>query len=58
MVEVLADTSLAEICYEMSELFVKQVNVQKENLKKTLGVHARSHNPTKSVQRKATVTHA
>ena len=25
-----ADTSLAEICYEMSELFDKQVNAQKE----------------------------
>ena len=29
-----ADTSLAEICQEMSELLDKQVNVQKESLKK------------------------
>ena len=27
------DTSLAEICYKISELFDKQVNVYKENWK-------------------------
>ena len=36
-----ADTNLAEIHEEMSELVDKQVNVQKENLKKTSGVHAK-----------------
>ena len=39
-----ADTSLAEIRYEMSELFDKQVNAQKE---KTFGVHVSSRKPTK-----------
>ena len=41
-----ADTSLVEICYEMSELFDKQVNAQK---KKTSGVHVSSRKPTKKV---------
>ena len=36
-----ADTNLAEIHEEMSELVDKQVNVQKESLKKTSGVHAK-----------------
>ena len=31
----------------MSELFDKEVNAQKESLKKTSGVHASSHMPTK-----------
>ena len=31
----------------MSELLDKQVNVQKESLKKTSGIHASSHKPTK-----------
>ena len=31
----------------MSELFDKEVNVQKESLKKTSGVHASSCKPTK-----------
>ena len=31
----------------MSELLDKQVNVQKESLKKTSGVHTSSHKPTK-----------
>ena len=31
----------------MSELLDKQVNVQKESLKKTSGVHTNSHKPTK-----------
>ena len=31
----------------MSELFDKEVNVQKESLKKTSGVHASSRMPTK-----------
>ena len=42
-----ADTSLAEICKEMSELFDKQVNAQK---RKTSGVHASSCKPMKSVR--------
>ena len=42
-----ADTNLAEIHEEMSELLDKQVNVQKESLKKTSGVHASSRKPTK-----------
>ena len=33
----------------MSELLDKQVNVQKESLKKTSGVHASSRKPTKKV---------
>ena len=32
---------------EMSELFDKEVNAQKESLKKTSEVHASSCNPTK-----------
>ena len=36
-----ADTNLAEIHEEMSELVDKQVNVQKESLKKTSGIHAK-----------------
>ena len=32
---------MAEIHEEMSELVDKQVNVQKESLKKTTGVHAK-----------------
>ena len=44
-----SDTNLAEIHEEMSELLDKQVNVQKESLKKTSGVHASSHKPTKKV---------
>ena len=32
-----------------SELLDKQVNVQKENLKKTSGIHASSRKPTKKV---------
>ena len=43
----IADTSLAEIHYEISELFDKQVNAQK---RKTSGVHTSSHKPTKSVR--------
>ena len=39
-----ADTSLAEICPEMNELFDKQVNTQKE---KTSGIHASSCKTTK-----------
>ena len=31
----------------MSELFDKEVNAQKESLKKTSGVHTSSHKPTK-----------
>ena len=37
---------MAEIHEEMSELLDKQVNVQKENLKKSSGIHA---NPQKKV---------
>ena len=33
----------------MSELLDKQLNVQKESLKKTSGVHANSRKPTKKV---------
>ena len=33
----------------MSELLDKQVNVQKESLKKTSGIHASSRKPTKKV---------
>ena len=33
----------------MSELLDKQVNVQKESLKKTSGIHANSRKPTKKV---------
>ena len=42
-----ADTNLAEIHEEMSELLDKQVNVQKESLKKTFGVHTTSRKPIK-----------
>ena len=38
---------MAEIHEEMSELLDKQVNVQKESLKKTSGIHASSRKPTK-----------
>ena len=44
-----ADTNLAEIHEEMSELLDKQVNIQKESLKKTSGVHASSRKPMKKV---------
>ena len=40
---------MAEIHEEMSELLDKQVNVQKESLKKTSGIHANSRKPTKKV---------
>ena len=33
----------------MSELLDKQMNVQKESLKKTSGIHASSRKPTKKV---------
>ena len=33
----------------MSELLDKQVNVQKESLKKTSGIHTSSRKPTKKV---------
>ena len=33
----------------MSELLDKQLNVQKESLKKTSGIHANSRKPTKKV---------
>ena len=33
----------------MSELFDKEVNAQKESLKKSSGVHASSRKPTKKV---------
>ena len=38
---------MAEIHEEMSELLDKHVNVQKESLKKTSGIHASSRKPTK-----------
>ena len=44
-----ADTNLAEIHEEMTELLDKQVNVQKENLKKSSRIHASSCKPTKKV---------
>ena len=40
---------MAEIHEEMSELLDKQVNVQKESLKNTSGIHANSRKPTKKV---------
>ena len=40
---------MAEIHEEMSELLDKQLNVQKESLKKTSGIHASSRKPTKKV---------
>ena len=42
-----ADPSLAKIHYEMSELFDKEVNAQKESLKKSYGFHASSCKPMK-----------
>ena len=44
-----ADTNLAEIHEEMSELLDKQVNVQNESLKITSGVHVYSRKPPKKV---------
>ena len=44
-----ADTNLAEIHEEMSELLDKQVNVQKESLKITSWVHTSTCKPTKKV---------
>ena len=49
MHESSADINLAEIHEEMSELLDKQLNVQKESLKKTSGIHASSRKPTKKV---------
>ena len=43
-----ADTNLADIHEEMSELLDKQVNVQTESLKKISRIHASSH-PMKKV---------
>ena len=40
---------MAKIHEEMSELLDKQLNVQKESLKKTSGIHANSRKPTKKV---------
>ena len=40
---------MAEIHEEMSELLDKQLNVQKESLKKASGIHASSRKPTKKV---------
>ena len=40
---------MAEIHEEMSELLDKQMNVQKESLKKTSGIHASSRKTTKKV---------
>ena len=42
-----ADTSLAKIRYEMSELFDKEVNAQKESLKKLLGFTQAPASPRK-----------
>ena len=42
-----ADTNLAEIHEEMSELLDKQVNVQKDGLKISSGVHESYRKPTK-----------
>ena len=42
-----AETNLAEIHEEMSELLNKQVNVQKESLKKFQGFTQSSRKPTK-----------
>ena len=36
----------------MNELFDKEVNAQKESLKKTFGVHASSRMPTKKCAKK------
>ena len=46
---------MAEIHEEMSELLDKQVNVQKESLKKTSGIHANSRKPTKKCAMKMKV---
>ena len=43
-----ADTNLAEIHEEMSELVDKQVNVQKESLKKLPGFTQNSRKPTQN----------
>ena len=43
-----ADTNLAEIHEEMSELVDKQVNVQKESLKKLPGFTQTSRKPTQN----------
>ena len=40
----------------MSELFDKEVNAQKESLKKTFGVHASSRMPTKKCAMKMNET--
>ena len=40
---------MAEIHEEMSELLDKQVNVQKESLKKISGIYESSRKPTKKV---------
>ena len=42
-----ADTNFAEIHEEMSELVDKQINVQKESLKKFPGFTQNSRKPTK-----------
>ena len=42
-----ADTNVAKIHEEISKLLDKQVNVQKESLKKTYGIHASSRKPMK-----------
>ena len=44
-----ADTNLAEIHEEMSELVDKQVNVQKESLKKTSGIYTKLPQPHEKV---------
>ena len=45
-----ADTNLAEIHEEMSELLDKQIKCIKREFEKTFGVHVSSHKPTKSVR--------
>ena len=47
MGEVLIKVWVKSIKKYVSELLHKQVNAQKENLKKTSGVHTNSHKPTK-----------
>ena len=42
-----ADTSLAEIHQEISELLENKVNAQKESLKNISGAHVSSRKPTK-----------
>ena len=44
-----ADTNLVEIHEEISELLDKQVNVQKESLKRTSGVQASSRKSMRNV---------